>query len=286
MSASLLLRPRNTPPDDFGWIRGLGACLGDAMSAFMAGPHKVEASVQSVSETRYSEWSRSEPAFSLLMPFELGKELGEVVVVVPGQLISQILDLQYGGSGDVPTRNSFSTSEIRLVDRMATHFLPAAHRAMQAIINEPIKALPIVTDLQAYQLPQYRDSIVLAKIALDRGALGTATIHCFIGYAHAKKMAMRYADANPTMLPPEPEWQAQMEAAALRVALPAKAVLTHTDVPVSQLLALRAGDILPIMLPADVPLLVAGRRFARGTVGETNGRAALKIENMEGLYSE
>lgn len=40
------------------------------------------------------------------------------------------------------------------------------------------------------------------------------------------------------------------------------------------------------MLPADVPLLVAGRRCARGTVREANGRAALKIENMEGDTSE
>jgi hypothetical protein len=40
------------------------------------------------------------------------------------------------------------------------------------------------------------------------------------------------------------------------------------------------------MLPADVPLLVAGRRFARGTIGETNGRTALKIQNMEGSDHE
>lgn len=286
MTASLLLRPRNTVPDDFGWIRRLGDYLGEAVSIFMSGPYKVEAHIQSITETRYSEWSRSEPAFSVLMPFELGKELGEIIVVVPGQLISQILDLQYGGTGEVPARNSLSTSEMRLVDRLAAHMLPAASRAMHGLIAEPIKALPIVTDMQAFDLPQYRDSIVLAKIGLDRGALGTATIHCFIGYAHARKVAMRYADANPTVLPPEPEWQVKMETAALRVALPARAVLTHADVPVSQLLALRAGDILPIMLPADVPLLVAGRRFARGTVGETNGRAALKIDNMEGIFCE
>ena len=286
MSASLLLRPRNTAPDDFGWFRLLGEYVGDAMCAFMAGPYKVEASVETVTEARYSEWSASQPAFSLLLPFELGKDVGEVVAVIPGQLISQILDLQYGGSGDVPARNSFSTSETRLIARLGAHLLPPVSRAMQSIVAESVKALPIVTDMQSFDLPQYRDSIVLVKISLDRGALGPATIHCFIGYALAKKMALRFADANPTVLPAEPEWQAKMQAATLRMALPARAVLTHADVPVSRLLSLSVGDILPVMLPTDVPLLVAGRRFARGTIGEANGRAALKIENMEGPYSE
>jgi hypothetical protein len=40
------------------------------------------------------------------------------------------------------------------------------------------------------------------------------------------------------------------------------------------------------MLPADVPLFVAGHLFARGTIGEANGRSALKIENMEGSDHE
>ena len=286
MSASLLLRPRNTAPDDFGWFRRLGEQLGDAMCAFMSGPYKVEATVQTVTEARYSEWSSTQPAFSLLMPFDLGGDMGEVVAVIPGQLISQILDLQYGGSGDVPVRHGFSTSETRLVTRLGGHLLPTVSRAMQGITAVPVKALPVVAAMQSFDLPQYRDSIVLAKIVLERGALGSATIHCFIGFAHAKKMAMRFADANPTVLPAQPEWRAKMQAATLHVALPARAVLTHANVPVSQLLSLRVGDILPVLLPADVPLLVAGRRFARGTIGEANGRAALKIENMEGPYSE
>lgn len=282
MSASLLLRPRSVTADDFGWLRRVAEQLGDALCEFMSGSFKVQADIQQVTETRYSQWYPSQPAFGILMPFELGKDTGELVVHVPGQLVSQILDVQYGGSGNVPPRHGFSTSETRLVARLESHLQPSINRAMQGIISDPIKPLPHVTDMARYDLPQYRDSIVLAQIGLDIGALGQTMVTCFIGYAQAKKIAIRFADANPAQLPAEPEWQAKMHTAALRVALPARAVLTHTDVPMSRLLSLRAGDILPVILPADVPLLVAGRRFARGTVGETNGRTALKIENMEG----
>jgi flagellar motor switch protein FliM len=285
MTPSILLRTRTSAPDDFGWVRKLSESLADAMCSFMPG-QGVTANVQGITESRYSQWSPLQPACSLLMPFELGKDSGEIVVHVPGQLISQILDLQYGGSGDVPPRNSFSTSEMRLVARLSGHLLPFINRAMLGILAEPAKAMPVQTDLPAFDLPQYRDSIVLAKIAIEPAGLKSTTISCFVGYAQAKKMALRFADANPTQLPAEPEWQTKMQNAALRVTLPARAILTQADFPVSRLLSLRAGDILPVLLPTDVPLTVGGRQFARGSIGESNGRAALKIENMEGFYSE
>ena len=82
MSASLLLRPRTSVADDFGWLQKLCENLGEAMCDFLASHQKVEAKVQSVAEARYSEWYPSQPAFSLLMPFELGTDAGELVVVV------------------------------------------------------------------------------------------------------------------------------------------------------------------------------------------------------------
>ena len=286
MSASLLLRPRTALADDFGWLQKLCENLGEAMCDFMASHQKVEAKVQSVAEALYSEWYPSQPAFSLLMPFELGKDAGELVVVVPGQFISQILDVQYGGLGKVPERQGFSASEMRLAMRLNAHVLSYVNHALLGAIPEAVNAQPVQTDLQAFNLPQCHDNIILAKIDVECSALGSNAIHAFIGYAQAKKIAMRFADANPNGRPADREWKDKMRNAALRVPLPARAILTQADVPVSRLLSLRPGDILPVMLPADVPLLVAGRRFARGTIGEANGRTALKIENMEGSDHE
>ena len=286
MSESLLLRPRTALADDFGWLQKLCENLGEAMCDFMASHQKVEAKVQSVAEALYSEWYPSQPAFSLLMPFALGKDAGELVVVVPGQFISQILDVQYGGLGKVPERQGFSASEMRLAMRLNAHLLSYVNHALLGAIPEAVNAQPVQTDLQAFNLPQCHDNIILAKIDVECSALGSNAIHAFIGYAQAKKIAMRFADANPNGRPADREWKDKMRNAALRVPLPARAILTQADVPVSRLLSLRPGDILPVMLPADVPLLVAGRRFARGTIGEANGRTALKIENMEGSDHE
>lgn len=286
MSASILLRTRTPSTDDFSWFEKLAESLAGAMREFISGPNVISAQVLSVSKARFSEWSAAQPPIGILLPFELGKDADEVVLHIPGQLISEMLDLQYGGSGDVPARNSFTGSELRLVTRLAAHILPFIGSATQEVIPEPARMQSAQTDLDAFNWPRYRDSIVLADIQIERAGANPATISCFIGYARAKKIALRFSAAHPAQIPAQPEWQAKMKSAAMRVPMETRAVLTEATFPLSRLLALRPGDILPVMLPADVPLIIAGRCFARGSIGEANGRAALQIQNMEGFHCE
>nr|WP_246156569.1 FliM/FliN family flagellar motor C-terminal domain-containing protein [Sphingorhabdus profundilacus] len=67
----------------------------------------------------------------------------------------------------------------------------------------------------------------------------------------------------------------------MRVKFPTRIVLTHCNVSFQKMLTLAPGDILPLLLPAQIPMIVSGRVFARGSLGEANGRAALMIEKIE-----
>lgn len=285
MTGSILMRPRPTQ-DDFSWFQRLADSLAGALQEFLSGPAKLTSNSAAVTKTRYSEWVPAQSNFGILLPFELGKDADEIVLHIPGQLVSQALDLHYGGSGAVPPRAVFTPSELRFVSRLVASLIPHLSAANTDATPQAARAREMHPDIHSFDWPRYRDSIVVADIQVEGSAIAPATISCFIGYARAKKIGLRLAASNPTQLPPQPEWQAKMKTAALRVPLPARAVLTQAEFPLSHLLSLRAGDILPVMLPAEVPLFVAGRRFAHGSMGESNGRAALKIDYMEGPQSE
>jgi flagellar motor switch protein FliM len=68
------------------------------------------------------------------------------------------------------------------------------------------------------------------------------------------------------------------------VRLEARSVLARPNISVAELLQLKPGDVIPISVPALVPLLVAGRPVALGKIGDQDGRAALKIEKVEGGF--
>ena len=58
-------------------------------------------------------------------------------------------------------------------------------------------------------------------------------------------------------------------------------MLARPELSLSELMQLRRATSSPSASPKHVPLIVAGRRVAVGTVGEQDGKAALKIEKME-----
>jgi flagellar motor switch protein FliM len=80
--------------------------------------------------------------------------------------------------------------------------------------------------------------------------------------------------------PIDHEWRSRMAAALDHVRLPVRSVLARPELTVRQLMQLKVGDVIPINLPPRVPLLVAQRPVAEGTIGEHDGRAALMIESM------
>ena len=69
---------------------------------------------------------------------------------------------------------------------------------------------------------------------------------------------------------------------ALRdVRLPVRSVLARPEISLVKLLSLEVGDIIPLTMPRHVPVTVAGRSFAVGSIGEANGNAAIMIEHIE-----
>jgi len=78
----------------------------------------------------------------------------------------------------------------------------------------------------------------------------------------------------------DPEWRYRMSCALESIRLPVRTVLARPELSMAQLLQLKPGDVIPINLSPKVPLLVASKRFAEGTIGEQEGKAALLVESV------
>jgi flagellar motor switch protein FliM len=76
-------------------------------------------------------------------------------------------------------------------------------------------------------------------------------------------------------------WQNDLARRAGDIAMPARSVIARPLLSMQQLMALRPGDVIPIGMPRQVPLLVADRRVATGTIGERDGRVAFMIDHLE-----
>lgn len=280
-----LLRPAPVA-DDFSGLSPLSERLAHAFQDMLAKRAKIEVKAGPAALARYTEWRIAQNPFGMLLRYTLGAQDDEMILHIPGYLISQIIDIEYGGSGQLPSRNAFTPAETRFVERLATQILPQLAMAAGIADTGGSRLAEMQPDILAFGWPKSRDQIVVAGIFIEGPSIKAATISMFVDVATARQTGDRLCATQEATPTPNPVWQDKMQAAALRIRLPARAILTRTELPASRLLTLAPGDILPVMLPTKVPLTIAGRHFASGTIGEANGRAALKIEHIGGMDHE
>jgi flagellar motor switch protein FliM len=85
---------------------------------------------------------------------------------------------------------------------------------------------------------------------------------------------------------PEPKWRNGLTRAAMNIRFPVRSVLAEPMIPLVRLMELKAGDVIPISFGAEVPVMVGGDKLGVGTVGTSNGRAAIRITQLEQLDEE
>jgi flagellar motor switch protein FliM len=238
---------------------------------------KIIVTAGTANAARYPEWRISQNPFGALLRFGADGSNDDLFIHLPGYLLNQIVDVHYGGCGTVPSQTEFTAAELQFVARIGERFA----LLFEAAGLGPIKFGEAQTDLLQAGWPKTREAIAVQPFTCEGSAIKPAVISLILSAETVNGLFKRNYSDPANDMPGDAAWTDRMRAAAMRVRLPARTILTRTDISFQRLLTLAPGDMLPLLLPAQIPLTVAGHIFAHGSLGETNGRAALLIEKME-----
>jgi flagellar motor switch protein FliM len=238
---------------------------------------EIEVTAGSANAARYPEWRIAQNPYGALLHFGPAGGDVDLLIHLPGYLLSQIVDLHYGGCGTVPIHTEFTAAELQFVARIGERFALLLETAGLG----PVRFGEAQTDLLQAGLPKSREAISVQPFTCEGGAIKPAVISLILSAEAASRLSKRSESYSVNEAPTDAAWTDRMRAAAMRVQLPARTILARSDVSFQRLLTLSPGDVLPLLLPAQIPLTVAGHIFAHGSLGEANGRAALLIEKME-----
>jgi len=206
-----------------------------------------------------------------------------LLLSVPPSLIIALVDAYYGGDGAVePLRAAFGAAEHRLFDRVAA----AAGEAIGAGWAEVAPLVPALTgsvfaaaDISFGKLD---DLVVVQQFNVSGSEVPVAIVYplaALRGVAGPDMCSAGASAENASEL--DTVWQRRLTDAVMQSCLPVRTVIARPIVPLARLMSLAPGDFIPVTLPARVPLTVAGRLLAHGTIGEANGRAAIMIDKIE-----
>ena len=244
---------------------------------------KTQITAEPIEHRRFDEWCADQREFASISIYRLRPLKGGMMIALDADFISSMVDAFYGGRGQVAAhkRTEFTASEDRMIARLTEMLIGQLTDAWLGVMPiEPVLASR-ETNPNYVTVTKPQDSIVLQRFALAP-AQGRPGMVTFI-YPQATLRpveAQLSAKVRDESSPIDNEWRLRLSYAVEDVRLPVRSVLARPELTVAQLMQLKPGDVIPINLAAKVPLLVGATKFAEGTIGEQEGRAALLIESV------
>jgi flagellar motor switch protein FliM len=228
----------------------------------------------------FADWSAS-AAPALFWRYHAPPLKGPVLLAAPRPLLLQLVDIFYGGKGGLAAeREELTDAEERFAARLGRDMglqLAAAwgdklamEPELDCVTGDPAKLAAVRAD----------DELFVQRFILRGAPFEGRTIAC--AYPLAALRGIAGAEPAPEMPgAADPVWAGALNKALRDVRLPVRSVLARPEISLVKLLALEVGDIIPLGMPRHVPVTVAGRSFAVGSIGEANGNAAIMIEHIE-----
>ncbi|QHL90174.1 flagellar motor switch protein FliM [Sphingomonas changnyeongensis] len=209
---------------------------------------------------------------------------GDLVLMLEGGFVSQLVDLYFGGPGAVPATPpaEFSPAAEAMAARLAGDIAGQLRTAWADIAAIDFTAGRPEANPAILAAIEPDERVLVARFVLTIGAARPVALDLIYPVAALKPVAgllsSRGGRARPAA---DPAWLGRLARVVMDVPLPVRTVLAEPVVPLSRLLTLRPGDVIPISFGPDIPVLVADSLFARGAVGAANGRAAVRLSRLQ-----
>ena len=176
---------------------------------------------------------------------------------------------------------SSTAAEERLLSRLTDAIAAAVVEVWADIVPLEPSLASRETNAGYASLVRGDESVVVQRFSIAGGGPGATSIDLVFPLSamrayEAQLAAKIHAEAGPV----DSEFRYRMARALQQVSLPVRSVVARPTLSVSELIALKVGDVIPITLAPRVPLIVGNRRLAEGTIGEQEGRAAFQVETI------
>lgn len=244
---------------------------------------KPRVTMEPVSIRRFEKWVADQPEFTSLSIYRFRPLKSGILVAIEPRFVSQLVNSLYGGVGSaiVGRKDEFTATEEQLLVRLVDGIVGTMCEVWSEVVAVSAQISSRETNTAYASLVRGEDPVAVARFNVTPLEGRPAVIDILYPVAslrtiEAELSAKVLDDAGASA----GEWRARMGEAVGEVRVEAHSVLARPTTTLSKLLNLAPGDVIPVSIPALVPLLVAGRTLALGTVGEQNGRVALKIEKL------
>ena len=208
---------------------------------------------------------------------------GQALAVLDGRFVMELLDLFFGGTGhvahDLPAE--FTPAAEATIARLGTMLAEPMRQAWEPLAKigftpGHVEINPsLIADLDT------EDAVVVTRFGIAAGTAKPVFLDLLYPITalkpHGPSLTGKVIGKTAE---PDPAWRTGLTRAVMDVRFPIRSVLAEPMVSLQLLIDLKLGDVIPINVGQDVPVMVGGDRLGSGTVGTSNGKAAIRLTTI------
>ena len=208
---------------------------------------------------------------------------GSGLIVCDPNLVFAVIDALFGGAGKFHTRiegRDFSPTEQRIITRLVEVITIEYRKAWQGIYPLDLEYQRSEMQPQFANIATPSEIVVSTSFTLEIGDT-TGTIHFCIPYSTLEPIRdVLYSTIQGDSNEPDRRWVNLLKQQIQSAEVELVAELATAPATVEQLLAFKPGDFIELDLQPAIQAKVAGVPILECHYGTSNGRYALKVDQL------
>ncbi|HEX8420937.1 MAG TPA: flagellar motor switch protein FliM [Sphingomonas sp.] len=201
--------------------------------------------------------------------------------VVDGRFVLELLDQFFGGTGAAPAvlPSEFSPAAEAMMARLGAMIAKPLRAAWEPLTRIDFTPTRVETNASMLSIDA-DDAMVVTRFGIAAGAAKPIFLDLLYPVTALKPHAPTLTGKVLDKAEADPAWRTGLTRSVMNVRFPVRSVLAEPMVPLQTLIDLKPGDVIPISFAADVPVMVGNDRLGTGTVGISNGFAAVRLTSI------
>jgi flagellar motor switch protein FliM len=240
-------------------------------------------SVKSIEMVKFADYVHSMYVPTNLNLVRVKPLRGTALIVFEPRLVFTMVDTFFGGGGRFQAKiegREFTATEMRVVQLMLDQVFADLAEAWAPVMQLEFEYLNSEVNPHFANIVTPREYVVVSRFGVEfEGVAGD--IHVTMPYSMIEPMReVLDAGIQSDRIERDERWIGTMRENVQQADVELSSDLARTQLTLRDLIALKAGDILPIEMPRMVTLCVERVPLFRGEFGTSNGQRAIKISEI------
>ena len=240
----------------------------------------AEISVSGIQVQKFSEYIQGLFIPTNLNVVRFSPLRGRALMVIEPRLISTTVDNFFGGGGKDYNKvegREFTPTEMRIIRLLTDMMFKDLAEAWRPVLKIDFEYINSEVNPQFANIVSPSEIVVISTVHIELEG-GGGDINIVMPYSMVEPIRdLLDAGISSDRGDVDGRWQSSLQNEILRTEVMLNSLLLEKKLKISDVMAFKTGDVIPVDIPEEIVLSAEGVPICRGKVGLSDGNYAVKI---------